>query len=221
MNIEKNVKYGFDCWEDHDDFLRKCEDLGYTWLDGEPATYNTFWNENKVLYEIDYDGCLGFYDTNYRSDFVTYRRDCEKPDTLDAMRYCIGVDANSLEEALEHLKNKTNCYFISRDGNKTIVKTPDGKTGVSRCHPDDKYNFIEGVKVAINNIKKYEFNEKEIHILKKLQETGFDIIINHGSYFQADCKTLNGNSRWLGSYIPKVFQQLKEGKEYKISELLD
>lgn len=72
----------------------------------------------------------------------------------------IGVNANNREDALREVRKWVDkelgepTTFIKVEGNKTTVTLPDGRVGVSRCNPCDKFDIITGVRVALDDIER-------------------------------------------------------------------
>lgn len=54
---------------------------------------------------------------------------------------------------------------IKVEGNKTTVTLPDGRVGVSRCNPCDKFDIITGVRVALDDIEK---KSRKLSTIEKL-----------------------------------------------------
>lgn len=63
---------------------------------------------------------------------------------------------------------------IKVEGNKTTVTLPDGRVGVSRCNPCDKFDIITGVRVALDDIERKSrmLTEDEKMYLKVAQKAG-------------------------------------------------
>lgn len=75
--------------------------------------------------------------------------------------FCKAIKAESLEEAIEKLKksNIKDClsvvpeYQIFVNGNKTTIIDKYGRMGISRCHPDDKFDIVKGFEQALYNLR--------------------------------------------------------------------
>ena len=99
------------------------------------------------------------------------------------------VQADNYEEALrkwrkgetvaKEEKSKKEGFDVKVEGNKVIVTLGDGRVGEARCHPDDKFDILEGVKVALADIesKTEHFSDKEIKILQFLKSMVCDEIV--------------------------------------------
>lgn len=71
--------------------------------------------------------------------------------------HCWWVESNHIVKV-----NPKTKIVISSDGEKytTAQKYIDGKlvkTTTAKCHPDDKFDFVEGAKVAIEKMKELEY----------------------------------------------------------------
>lgn len=70
------------------------------------------------------------------------------------------LDTNDRKEALRQVRKWVDKELgepttsIKVEGNKTTVTLPDGRIGVSRCNPCDKFDIITGVRVALDDIDK-------------------------------------------------------------------
>lgn len=70
------------------------------------------------------------------------------------------LDTNDRKEALRQVRKWVDkelgepATSIKVEGNKTTVTLPDGRVGVSRCNPCDKFDIITGVRVALDDIEK-------------------------------------------------------------------
>lgn len=70
------------------------------------------------------------------------------------------LDTNDRKEALRQVRKWVDKELgepttsIKVEGNKTTVTLPDGRVGVSRCNPCDKFDIITGIRVALDDIEK-------------------------------------------------------------------
>lgn len=70
------------------------------------------------------------------------------------------LDTNNRKEALREVRKWVDKELgepttsIKVEGNKTTVTLPDGRVGVSRCNPCDKFDIITGIRVALDDIDK-------------------------------------------------------------------
>ena len=125
--IKTGKVYYFRTKEAYCDFMKTAENQGYRWASGHKPTK---WSS----YEKDFsknDRCI-----------LTWDFDNDKVITCDSLW---GWD----DAILWEVENEppTIVEHLIR-GNKTIVKLSNGKVGVARCHPDDKFDIYEGLRVA-------------------------------------------------------------------------
>ena len=70
------------------------------------------------------------------------------------------LDTNDRKEALRQVRKWVDKELgepttsIKVEGNKTTVTLPDGRVGVSRCNPCDKFDIITGIRVALDDIER-------------------------------------------------------------------
>lgn len=108
---------------------------------------------------------------------------------------------------------------IKVDGRKTTVTLPDGRVGVSRCCPEDDFDIITGIRVALDDIeKKYpRLSDEEKSILKTFSAIGA-VYVDAGErvvYFRTP-------SKHCMACCDKndMFKFLDERRVYKIEDLL-
>jgi hypothetical protein len=90
------------------------------------------------------------------------------------------LDARNRNDALREVRKWVDKELgetttsIKVEGNKTIVTLPDGRFGVSRCNPCDKFDIITGIRVALDDIerKSMKLNDEEIMCLKVAKKAG-------------------------------------------------
>jgi hypothetical protein len=133
---------------------------------------------------------------------------------------------NALAEVREWLdkeEGKTSAT-IKIEGNKTTVTLPDGRVGVSRCNPCDKFDIITGIRVALDDIeKKYKkLTDVERRLLDMAQEFGATTIyVMH--YPKSDCGIDfddDNRNTMLSVTHKEAFNWLENGKFYLIRTLL-
>lgn len=63
---------------------------------------------------------------------------------------------------------------IKVEGRKTTVTLPDGRVGVSRCCPEDTFDIITGVRVALDDIerKSHKLSDNEKMLLNTAMMMG-------------------------------------------------
>ena len=70
------------------------------------------------------------------------------------------LDTNDRKEGLRQVRKWVDKELgepttsIKVEGNKTTVTLPDGRVGVSRCNPCDKFDIITGIRVALDDIER-------------------------------------------------------------------
>ena len=129
------------------------------------------------------------------------------------------VNANNCEslEAIYRIKHIIN-------DRATIVILPDGRKGVAKCHPDDKFDEYEGLRIATARAYgKDPFPKEEAKVEKKETEYKFNVgdvvvVLDYGEGYsdyeskfqeiisQENCKS----TPWKGGYA------LEEGTFVKI-----
>lgn len=146
------------------------------------------------------------------------------------------VEANNYEEALakwkrgetvaKEEKSKKEGFDVKVEGNKVIVTLGDGRTGEARCHPDDKFDILEGVKVALADIesKTERFSDKEIKILQYLKAVGCDKVVKEQCTVDVECcyytmYTLVGVKDNHGETA--VVLRTSEFESFKVDEVYD
>ena len=108
------------------------------------------------------------------------------------------LDTNDRKEALRQVRKWVDKELgepttsIKVEGNKTTVTLPDGRFGVSRCNPCDKFDIITGVRVALDDIEKKsrKLTEDEKMYLKVAQKAG-------GRYVKLDKYYSSTNDVWF------------------------
>lgn len=92
----------------------------------------------------------------------------------------LGSNASNYEDALKEVREwldkqqGVNTSSIKVENNKTTVTLPDGRVGVSRCNPCDKFDIITGIRVALDDIerKSIKLNIEEKMCLKVAKMAG-------------------------------------------------
>lgn len=83
----------------------------------------------------------------------------------------------------EYNDGKTH-YTITSDGKTTIVKdVKSGIEGVSKCHPEDKFDLQKGIDLALERMKEAVEQKKLEESKVKIEDGCYAIIVdNDGSY---------------------------------------
>ena len=108
------------------------------------------------------------------------------------------LDTNDRKEALRQVRKWVDKELgepttsIKVEGNKTTVTLPDGRTGVSRCNPCDKFDIITGIRVALDDIerKSRRLTNEEKMYLTVAQKAG-------GRYVRLDKYISSINDVWF------------------------
>ena len=137
----------------------------------------------------------------------------------------LGSNASNYEDALKEVREwldkqqGVNSSSIKVENNKTTVTLPDGRFGVSRCNPCDKFDIITGIRVALDDIerKSKKLSEKERMLLSTailiggthMSVVDGDIVVWDEDDYQIICCDRNG-----------MFDFLQPCEEYSITQLL-
>ena len=152
----------------------------------------------------------------------------------------LGSNATNYKDALKEVREwldkeegKTT-PIITVEGNKTTVKLPDGRVGVARCNPCDKFDIITGIRIALDDIERksiIKLTEEEIMCLKVAQKAG-------ANYVRVDKWNMSKNDIYMTVHThldddddnddnvvlyfedDKFFTSLANGKFYLIRTLL-
>lgn len=142
------------------------------------------------------------------------------------------VEAESYEEALAKLKRGIYTeveeeedeeeYSVVIDGNKTIVRTRDGKEGVAKCNPDDEFDVVEGFKVAIERIrtKYHKLTKEERALLTAFKATGATKLAVHKAPEVSGVEFADEKNRVMGGIKTEMLNWLNANVVYEIADLL-
>ena len=142
----------------------------------------------------------------------------------------MGFDSKTYNEALKQMREwldkqigNSNGIKVEVKDNKTTVTLDDGRAGVARCNPCDKFDIVTGIRVALDDIeRKY----KKLSILEKqLIQIALDIgakTIQLLTYDDcADVVFLNDvDHEIMGVEVEDSFDWLEPRKKYDIKELI-
>ena len=92
----------------------------------------------------------------------------------------LGSTATNYQDALKEVRTwldeqeGVTTPSIKVEGYETTVTLPDGRVGVARCNPCDKFDIITGIRVALDDIerKSIKLNEEEKMCLKVAKKAG-------------------------------------------------
>ena len=146
----------------------------------------------------------------------------------------LGVNTSNYDEALKEVRNwldkqqGVTSQAIKVEGNKTTVTLPDGRVGVSRCNPCDKFDIITGIRVALDDIerKSIKLTEDEIMCLKVAKKAGARYVVVHkytasiNDIYMTANKYVNDENNVLYLEDDNMFLNLDGGKFYEIDTLL-
>lgn len=142
MKIEKRKAYHLKTMEDAKEFLELCESQNIRWYTGKATQYNPYeeYKENTcICYDFGGDSLLGY------ANILYYKSK--------------GIPI------VEFKDNKSLLY------NKIIFNPPatilfkDGKKYVAKCHPDDEFDEMIGLQVAL--LKSFSIKYKDLQELLK------------------------------------------------------
>ena len=93
----------------------------------------------------------------------------------------MGVSARNYDEALKQVQKWIDTQMtgsghvmVTFDNKETKITLPDGRVGIARCNPCDKFDIITGIRVALDDIerKSMKLNDEEIMCLKVAKKAG-------------------------------------------------
>ena len=143
----------------------------------------------------------------------------------------MGFDSKTYNEALKQMREwldkqtgNSNGIKVEVKDNKTTVTLDDGRVGVARCNPCDKFDIVTGIRVALDDIERK--SRKLSTLEKQIIQTAFDIgaqkIMLHR--YDEDTNVImflsDKNEQLMMIQHDEVFDWLDHGKEYVIKELI-
>ena len=143
----------------------------------------------------------------------------------------MGFDSKTYNEALkqtwEWLDKQTgnsNGIKVEVKDNKTTVTLDDGRVGVARCNPCDKFDIVTGIRVALDDIER---KSRKLSILEKqMIQTALDIGAQKIILYKYDEDTnvivflSDKNEAVMIIQHDEAFDWLDNEKEYVIKELI-
>ena len=139
----------------------------------------------------------------------------------------MGFDYNeALKQMWEWLDKQTgnsNGIKVEVKDNKTTVTLPDGRVGVARCNPCDKFDIVTGIRVALDDIerKSRKLNTLEKQMIQTALDIGAKTIQLLTNDDCTDVVFLNDvDHEIMGVEVEGSFDWLEPGKKYVIKELI-
>lgn len=142
----------------------------------------------------------------------------------------MGFDSKTYNEALKQMREwldkqtgNSNGIKVEVKDNKTTVTLDDGRVGVARCNPCDKFDIVTGIRVALDDIerkyKKLSILEKQlIQIALDIGAKTIQLLTNDDC---TDVVFLNDvDHEIMGVEVEDSFDWLEPGKKYDIKELI-
>ena len=142
----------------------------------------------------------------------------------------MGFDSKTYSEALKQMREwlykqtgNSNGIKVEVKDNKTTVTLDDGRVGVARCNPCDKFDIVTGIRVALDDI------ERKSRKLSTLEKQMIQIALDIGAktiqlltYDDcADVVFLNDvDHEIMGVEVKDSFDWLEPRKKYVIKELI-
>ena len=142
----------------------------------------------------------------------------------------MGFDSKTYNEALKQMwewldkqTGNNNGIKVEVKDNKTTVTLDDGRVGVARCNPCDKFDIVTGIRVALDDIerksRKLSILEKQIiQIALDIGAKTIQLLTNDDC---TDVVFLNDvDHEIMGVEVEDSFDWLEPGKKYVIKELI-
>ena len=142
----------------------------------------------------------------------------------------MGFDSKTYNEALKQMREwldkqtgNSNSIKVEVKDNKTTVTLDDGRVGVARCNPCDKFDIVTGIRVALDDIERK--SRKLSTLEKQIIQTALDIGAKTIQLLTNDDCTdvvfLNDvDHEIMGVEVEDSFDWLEPGKKYVIKELI-
>ena len=141
----------------------------------------------------------------------------------------MGFDSKTYNEALKQMwewlgkqTGNSNGIKVEVKDNKTTVTLDDGRVGVARCNPCDKFDIVTGIRVALDDIERK--SRKLSTLEKQIIQIALDIGAKTIQLLNDDCTDvvfLNDVDHEIrGVEVEDSFDWLEPGKKYVIKELI-
>ena len=142
----------------------------------------------------------------------------------------MGFDSKTYNEALKQMREwldkqigNSNGIKVEVKDNKTTVTLDDGRVGVARCNPCDKFDIVTGIRVALDDIerKSRKLSTLEKQIIQIALDIGAKTIQLLTNDDCTDVVFLNDvDHEIMGVEVEDSFDWLEPGKKYVINELI-
>lgn len=142
----------------------------------------------------------------------------------------MGFDSKTYNEALKQMwewldkqTGNSNGIKVEVKDNKTTVTLDDGRVGVARCNPCDKFDIVTGIRVALDDIerKSRKLSTLEKQIIQIALDIGAKTIQLLTNDDCTDVVFLNDvDHEIMGVEVEDSFDWLEPGKKYVIKELI-
>ena len=143
----------------------------------------------------------------------------------------MGFDSKTYNEALKQMQEWLDKQTGNSKGikvevkdNKTTVTLDDGRVGVARCNPCDKFDIVTGIRVALDDIERK--SRKLSTLEKQIIQTALDIGTQKIILYKCDEDTnvivflSDKNEAVMIIQHDEAFDWLDNEKEYDIKELI-
>ena len=142
----------------------------------------------------------------------------------------MGFDSKTYNEALKQMREwldkqtgNNNGIKVEVKDNKTTVTLDDGRVGVARCNPCDKFDIVTGIRVALDDIerKSRKLSTLEKQIIQIALDIGAKTIQLLTNDDCTDVVFLNDvDHEIMGVEVEDSFDWLEPGKKYVMKELI-
>ena len=142
----------------------------------------------------------------------------------------MGFDSKTYNEALKQMREwldkqtgNSNGIKVEVKDNKTTVTLDDGRVGVARCNPCDKFDIVTGIRVALDDIerKSRKLSTLEKQIIQIALDIGAKTIQLLTNDDCTDVVFLNDvDHEIMGVEVEDSFDWLEPRKKYDIKELI-
>lgn len=189
MEFKSNTSYTTKNKKEYTQLLKELQDKGYKWASGDKPLDlldTIVWSKNRTIETHNETKYLTW--GNVSLDKYSKRIEEYVPPTGAARIMwnndgCVAIQADTYTDALNLFKEKYPQFFVEKDydykvkrnGQETIVIDKYGEKYTARCNPSDKFDIVEGFKVALNKKRHDEdVHDQEQKGLKLLSELGCD-----------------------------------------------